>query len=125
MSELKSISGESCLLLGSIENVDAYLKSADFYISASYAEGLPNTVLEAMASGLPCILSDIPAHRELLGSEDIFFKCGNVKELSNKMKCFVEDSSIDKGNHVRKIVEEQFSSKEMSKKYQAIYVSDG
>ena len=41
------------------------LHAADAFVFPSLREGLPNAVLEAMAVGLPCLLSDIPAHREL------------------------------------------------------------
>jgi glycosyltransferase involved in cell wall biosynthesis len=39
---------------------------ADAYISLSCYEGLPNSVLEAAAYGLPLILSDIPPHRWII-----------------------------------------------------------
>ena len=42
-----------------------FLREIDCYFSASTYEGMPNAVLEALACGLPCILSDIDAHREL------------------------------------------------------------
>ena len=41
-------------------------QSADCFLSLSYCEGMPNSVLEAMSCELPVILSDIPAHRELV-----------------------------------------------------------
>ena len=43
-----------------------YLQAVDYFISASSDEGLPNSVLEALATGLPVLLSDIPSHREIL-----------------------------------------------------------
>lgn len=42
-----------------------FLASCDAYVSASAHEGLPNAVLEAIAAGLPCVLSDIDGHREV------------------------------------------------------------
>ena len=41
-------------------------QQADCYLNLSGYEGLPNTVLEAMACALPVIASDIPPHRRLV-----------------------------------------------------------
>ena len=41
-------------------------QQADCYLNLSGYEGLPNTVLEAMACALPVIASDIPPHRRLI-----------------------------------------------------------
>ena len=56
----------SILFRDSVPDVLPYLQAADYFISASSDEGLPNSVLEALASGLPVLLSDIPSHREIL-----------------------------------------------------------
>lgn len=42
------------------------LKAADIFVSLSRYEASPNVILEAFASGLPVLVSDIPAHRELV-----------------------------------------------------------
>jgi len=42
------------------------MKNAAVFVSLSAYEGCPNTVMEAMACGCPLILSDIPAHREIV-----------------------------------------------------------
>lgn len=60
-----SSSHENIILTGNVNNVSDYLKDADCFISSSLSEGLPNTVLEAMSFGIPCLLSDIPSHREI------------------------------------------------------------
>lgn len=52
-------------MLGSVSSVADYLRASDIFVSASIGEGLPNAVLEALACGLPALLSDIPPHREL------------------------------------------------------------
>lgn len=52
--------------VGVVSDSVSFLSNLDVYISASNYEGLPNSVLEALAVGLPCLLSNIEAHREIL-----------------------------------------------------------
>ncbi len=46
-------------VLGRRDDVDDVLRSATIYVSASSAEGLSNSLLEAMATGLPCVVTDV------------------------------------------------------------------
>lgn len=48
------------------EELLAYYVAADSYVFPSYREGFPNTVLEAGAMGLPCIVTDINGSREII-----------------------------------------------------------
>ncbi|NWF25739.1 glycosyltransferase family 4 protein [Streptomyces sp. PKU-EA00015] len=52
--------------LGATKSPERHYALADVYVSTSLAEGMPNSGLEAMASGLPLLVSDIPGHRELV-----------------------------------------------------------
>jgi glycosyltransferase involved in cell wall biosynthesis len=52
--------------LGHREDVPRLLRAADVFVLPTYREGLPRSVIEAMAAGLPVIASDIPACRELV-----------------------------------------------------------
>lgn len=44
----------------------AYYAAADCFVFPSYREGFPNTVIEAGAMGLPCIVTDINGSREII-----------------------------------------------------------
>ncbi|MEI8192189.1 MAG: glycosyltransferase family 4 protein, partial [candidate division NC10 bacterium] len=46
-------------LLGEVSDVRPYLRFATGFVFPSWAEGLPNSLLEAMAMGLPCVATDI------------------------------------------------------------------
>jgi glycosyltransferase involved in cell wall biosynthesis len=50
-----------------------YLHTADVFVSTSRFEGQPNTVLEAMAAECPLVVTDLPAHREILDDRSARF----------------------------------------------------
>jgi len=56
-----------------VSSVWALMKKASVFVSLSEYEGCPNTVMEAAACGCSLILSDIPAHREILDEGCAFF----------------------------------------------------
>lgn len=76
----------SVVHVGVVSDSVAFLSNLDVYISASNYEGLPNSVLEALAVGLPCILSNIEAHREIFrlnpNATLIFFEPNDLDSLT-------------------------------------------
>lgn len=48
---------ERVVFTGEVSNVEEYLLAADVFVFPSRREGMPNAVLEAMATGLPCVLT--------------------------------------------------------------------
>lgn len=61
-------------------------QASDFMISASLSEGMPMAVLEALQYGLPCVLSNIPPHLEILskvfGTDALSFDLGRMGSLA-------------------------------------------
>lgn len=60
---------DSVALPGFVDDVGAVLEQADVLAAPSHIEGLPMAVIEAMAWGLPVVVSDIPGHRDLVPDE--------------------------------------------------------
>lgn len=58
---------------GYVNTLWSLMKRADVFVSVSLFEGRPNTVLEAMASGCPLVISDILEHREILDDRTAVF----------------------------------------------------
>ena len=114
---------ESVLFGGNILNVSDYLHASDVFISSSLSEGLPNSVLEAIASGLPVVLSDIPQHAELLEKDSyvgVLYMQNSITSLISVLKN-TYDNIISIKESVKKVDVESFSAKTTSKKYQEIY----
>jgi glycosyltransferase involved in cell wall biosynthesis len=59
--------------LGFRDDVAALLRRADIFVSASHGEGMPLTLLEAMAAGLPTVASDVVGNRDVVEQEQTGF----------------------------------------------------
>lgn len=115
---------ENVLFRGKVANVNEYLHAADIYLSTSKSEGLPNGVLEAMACGLPVLLSDIPQHMEVLEADS---RCGNsytlgkVAQLAETMDKMLDEDLLEMGERSYESVMNNFTAEGMSNQYQKLY----
>lgn len=96
-SESRTIinSCSSIITVGHKEGADflSYYAASDCYVSSSYREGFPNTVLEAGAMGLPCIVTDINGSREIIeeGYNGAIVPSHDATALYNAMKDMIDD----------------------------------
>ena len=123
---LKKHETERILLPGFKSNVYDYLKASDYYISASDVEGLANTLLESMTVGLPCVLSDIPSHREVWakakGGIGFLFNNKKLGSLIKSINQVLELDTEQTSNHIKEVFSHHYTAKIMSGKYQKEYV---
>ena len=56
-------------LLGSLSNIPSFLSTLDVAVLSSRSEGLPNAVMEYMAAGRPCVVTDVGGCNELIQHE--------------------------------------------------------
>ncbi len=75
------------IFLGYIKNMNELYPCCDVAVSTSRIEGLPFNIMEAMASGLPVIASDIKGHKELTthGENGLLFESENLEELTDQI----------------------------------------
>lgn len=57
---------EKVHFMGFRDDVPKLLRKADIFVSASHGEGMPLSVLEAMAAGLPSVISDVVGNRDVI-----------------------------------------------------------
>jgi glycosyltransferase involved in cell wall biosynthesis len=69
------------------DDLPAYYRTADLYVSASHSDGSSISLLEAMASGRPALVSDIPGNKEWVrsGENGWLFSDGNVQVLATDL----------------------------------------
>jgi L-malate glycosyltransferase len=93
-----------------------YYRMADLYISASHVDGSSVSLMEALACGLPCVVSDIPANREWVtdGVNGWKFPDGDVDALAGIILKAIEqcESLARIGENARKIAEGKANWKE-------------
>ena len=115
-------------MTGLIESDDVfeYFVQSDLFVSASWGEGLPVAVLEAMACRRPVLLSDIPPHREIAEGVDFIplIKPHDVAGFAREIKKFGEMPGSERaaiGRECRRLIEERFSLPAMHAGYAEVY----
>ncbi|MEO8819765.1 MAG: glycosyltransferase, partial [Ginsengibacter sp.] len=73
-------------LKGATNSIDKILPDYDLYVSCSSYEGFGISVIEAMASGLPLLLSDLPVYHEVTMDNALFFDVENPMSLVTLIK---------------------------------------
>ena len=86
----------SIKLLGYVDDVANLLSQMDIMIMPSFREGLPAAVMEAMATGLPVLASDIRGNRDLIddGQGGFLFEPENASDFMDKLKILIRDSEL-------------------------------
>lgn len=109
---------------GQVQDVTGLLSACDLGVLISPSEGLSNSVLEYMASGLPVIATDIPGSREAFGnlSEGQLVPASDVDRLAASIQKMLTNSALRKelGRENKLRAELEFSMERMCAKMKQI-----
>jgi glycosyltransferase involved in cell wall biosynthesis len=105
------------------DEIEDLYRSADVFILPSTNEGMPNVVLEAMASGLPCLVSNISGTEDLInGRNGILFNSRDRESFYSGMEKLNKPAfRTEVGGEARKSVEAGYSIKNIAEKYIDLY----
>jgi glycosyltransferase involved in cell wall biosynthesis len=112
-------------LCGPVEDIVGFLADTGVFVLASDWEGMPNAVLEAMASGLPVVATAVDGSVDLVrdGVTGFLVPPGDVEQLAAAMEKLAGSCELRRaqGEAARKRVEAEFSMERMVQRYESLY----
>ena len=115
------------LLLGARLNVERLYKIFDTFVLNSFAEGMSNTLLEGMASGLPIICTAVGGNVELVADHQrgILVRPGDDAALAEALHVYMNsaDTCAAHANNARMFIMQHFSLERMIDRYVSLYES--
>ncbi len=101
----------------------AYLSALDIFVFPSLAEGFGIALIEAMASGCACLVSDLPVLREVGGSAVVAFHSSDAEDLAKHLAGLI--NSPDRrgvlGESARARVRREFTREKFCERYEQLY----
>jgi glycosyltransferase involved in cell wall biosynthesis len=119
MAEVRAWHEEGVIqYLGEASDVRPFLADCHVYVLPSYHEGMPRSVLEAMAMGRPILTTDVPGCRETVvpGENGYLVSKADVAALAERMIWFIEnrDQWQRMGQASRRMAEERFDVRKVN-----------
>ena len=112
-------------LAGFVTNPWPYYAAADAFLLTSHWEGMPNAVLEAMASGLPCVCTDVEGVRELIedGRTGFVVPRESPEAMQNALaEIFTQSERSQKlATAAQAFVNKDYTWESIVKKYDSLY----
>lgn len=126
---LKFVSDEglqdSVIFTGLQSAVPSYLRAADIFLFPSKQEGMPNALLEAMASALPSVASKISGTEDLIeqGRNGYMFPLDDETSYAQALIELLRNPELTQrvGAQARSFVEQSYSLRALSVRYEQIY----
>jgi glycosyltransferase involved in cell wall biosynthesis len=116
---------EQVQVTGAIDYVPDLFQASDVFVLPSYAEGMPNVLLEAMSTGLPCLATRIPGIQDLIKNEKtgLLVDPVEVEELEKGLRRLIANSALRKrlGYAARQRIESGYSIAVTARQYVQLF----
>jgi glycosyltransferase involved in cell wall biosynthesis len=116
---------ERTTFLGDRRDIPALLASIDVAVLTSVSESLSNSVLEAMAAGLPVVAYNVGGNKELVNDRwGALVAAGNENQFARAVLHLLSNASLraEQGANAQQFVEEHFSLDRVLRQYEELYV---
>jgi L-malate glycosyltransferase len=122
-AELSARSGKQLRILGHRDDLMRILPACDVFAMTSEREGLSLTILEAMASRLPVVVSDQPSTQEAVGEIGIVFPFGDADALAAAIRRLATSPELraELGARGRLRVEQHYNARRMVEATRGVY----
>lgn len=111
--------------IGASNDIPNLLAAMDIFVLSSLAEGLPLSMLEAMASGLPIVTTNVGAIPSVIDniSTGLLAKPGDAKDISEKLNQYLSNSQLANSYAIagKQLVSEKFNLGDTVEQYLALY----
>lgn len=121
-----SLGVERLHLLGRRSDVSRLLRALDVFVLPSISESFPNSLIEAMATGLACTATDVGQCREVLHVPGFIVRPGNVLQLAERIVALAEmdeQSRIVMGNANRQRTASLFGLSRMVAHFDTLFAA--
>jgi sugar transferase (PEP-CTERM/EpsH1 system associated) len=112
-------------LPGERHDIAAIMQALDVFVLPSKNEGISNTILEALASGLPVIATAVGGNVELVDTavNGMLVQPGNVADMAQALLGYLAHPAwmAEQGRQARRMAEQRYSIQAMAEAYAVVY----
>jgi len=128
LSQIRKLgSAQNVRLLGSLSDVPTFLSTLDIAVLSSRSEGLPNAIMEYMAAGRPCVVTNVGGCGELIEHErnGLLVPPENPSALAEGIMYLLDhpDKAEQFASAARKDISEKYEAAVLANRWHEIYDS--